>query len=241
MIFLYCQLRHLRTIARATCALMLIFSAPSAFAGRPMTVDDAAIVAPGQCQLETYAQHTDHRDQYWATPACNAGGDWELALGGAWADDTSGPRSRVTHLDRLQAKTVFKTLEANSWGVGLVLADTFRSGTGGNGDLSANVPFSVSLNDDAVLVHLNLGVLHEQAARRNDATWGTGAEFKLNDRNSLTAEVFGLQRSGSRYQFGVAHALIPDRLQIDATWGSRMTHGASEQVVTLGLVLQTGR
>lgn len=200
-----------------------------------MTVDDAAIVAPGQCQLETYALRADAVREFWATPACNAGGDWELAAGGAWAEDGA----RRDHYGRLQAKTVFKPLEAGGWGIGLVLADQFRSGRGLDGDLSANVPLSFSLRGDSVLLHLNAGVVRTQFRRHTDASWGLGAEFKLDERNSLTAEAFGQQRAGSRYQFGYAHALIPDRLQVDATWGQRLTRGAGETMVTLGLVLQT--
>lgn len=225
---------------KCTIALACVVGAP-AFAGRPMTVDDAAIVAAGQCQLETYAQRGRHAAEYWATPACNVGGEWELALGAAWADDTSGPRSQVSHFGRVQAKTVFKPMEADGWGVGLVLADQFRAGRAGSGEISANVPVSFSLDDDALLVHVNAGVLRTQAAPRLNATWGTGAEFKLDGRTSLTAEAFGRQRDASRYQFGFARALIPDHLQIDGTWSSRLRRGVSEQVVTLGLVLQTNR
>ncbi|TFW29647.1 hypothetical protein [Duganella callida] len=223
---------------RLAAGLCLAAALP-AHAGRPMTVDDASIVAPGQCQLETYAAHADHLNQYWATPACNAGGSWELAVGGAWSEDTSGPRALISHYGRLQAKTVFKPVESGGWGVGLVLADQFRSGRGLDGDLSANVPVSLSLLDDQVLLHLNAGVLRSQDERRTNATWGAGAAVRLSERNSLTAEVYGQQRNGARYQFGLAHALIPDHLQIDGTWGRRLARGAEETVVTLGLVLQT--
>lgn len=219
--------------------LAYLLAATNAQAGRPMTVDDASIAAPGQCQLETYLQHADQLNLYWATPACNAGGDWELAIGAAWADDSSAARKRIAHFGRLQAKTVFKPLETNGWGLGMVLADQFRAGRAGDGDLSVNVPLSVSLDNDAMLVHFNLGLMRSDAQSRNNATWGSGAQFNLDPRNTLTAELFGQQRGGSRYQFGLAHALIPDRLQVDATWGRRLARGADEQVVTLGLVLQS--
>jgi hypothetical protein len=220
-----------RAATGAACALALALTSLNARAGRPMTVDDAAIVAPGQCQLETYALRADRRTEYWATPACNAGGAWELAAGASWGG--------ATHYGRLQAKTVFRPLEADGWGIGLVLADQFRSGRGLDGDLSANVPLSVSLAGDTVLAHFNAGMMRTQATRNTDATWGMGAEFKLDQRNSLTAEVYGQQRAGSRYQFGYAHALIPDRLQIDTSWSRRLARNASETMVTLGLVLQT--
>jgi hypothetical protein len=232
-------LARLRAAGACSAALAMLLASAGAHAGRPMTVDDAAIAAPGQCQLETYAQHARHFDEYWATPACNVGGHWELAVGGAWAEDTAGPHSRTEHFGRVQAKTVFKPLETDDWGLGLVLADQFRAGRNGDGDLSANVPLSFSLRGDALQVHVNLGVMRPAGARRGNATWGSGAEFRLGERDSLTAEVYGRQRAGSRYQFGLAHALIPDHLQIDATWGRRLARGAVEQVVTVGLVLQS--
>jgi hypothetical protein len=215
--------------AAGACALALI--SVNAHAGRPMTVDDAAIVAPGQCQLESYTQRASRRTEYWVTPACNAGGAWELAAGGSWGGDAQ--------YGRLQAKTLFKPLEADGWGIGLVLADQFNRRHGIDGDLSANLPLSVSLRGDAVLAHFNAGVVRTRTSHGTDAAWGAGAEFKLNDRNSLTAEVFGQQRAGSRYQFGFAHALIPDRVQLDTSCSRRLARGASETMVTLGLVLQT--
>ncbi|MHA4866196.1 hypothetical protein ACXZ1M_00665 [Duganella sp. PWIR1] len=235
MILLNTLIRSRRAAGDAVCACILAFATLPALAGRPMTVDDAAIVTPGQCQLETYALRSDAAREYWLTPACNVGGTWELAAGGAWVKIGT----RITHYGRLQAKTVFKPLEAGDWGVGLVLANQFRTGRGLDGDISANVPVSFSLRDDSVLLHLNAGAMRTHTERRTDATWGIGAEFRLNERNSFIAETFGQQRNGSRYQFGFAHALIPDHLQIDATWGNRLTRGASEPVITLGLVLQT--
>lgn len=231
MILLNHQIRPLRA-AGSGLAFACLLATSSAHAGRPMTVDDAAIVDPGQCQLETYGQRAGKVNQYWITPACNAGGTWELAAGAAWGDDHQ-------RYGRLQAKTVFKPLDAGGWGVGLVLANQFQSGRGLDGDLSANVPVSFSLRDDNVLLHLNAGVLHAQATRRANTTWGVGGEFKLDARNSLTAETFGQQHAGARAQLGYAHALIPDQLQLDGSWSRRLARGAGENMITLGLVLQT--
>lgn len=147
--------------------------------------------------------------------------------------------AHTTRYGRLQAKTVLQPLDPGGWSIGLVLADQFHNGQGLRGDLSANVPLSFSLRGDSVLLHLNAGVVRTRLTRSTDATWGVGAEFKLNERHSLTAEAYGQQRAGARYQFGYAHALIPNRLQIDATWGQRLARGARETMVTLGLVMQT--
>ena len=56
-------------------------------------------------------------------PACNVGGTWELAagIGRIGPDDPAGTyRSGF-----LQAKTVFRPLQKNSWGIGLTIANQF--------------------------------------------------------------------------------------------------------------------
>ncbi|MGV7206764.1 hypothetical protein ACLB1G_02790 [Oxalobacteraceae bacterium A2-2] len=218
--------RH--TYLAAACLL----GAPGAHAGRPMTIEDAAITPAGLCQVEAYGQHDREHNETWITPACTLAGWLELAVGMAHQDG----RQRYT---RLQGKTVFREVQPDGWGIGLVLADQYRPGEGMHGEWSANVPLTFSLRGDALLLHLNAGWLRGAQARRHDATWGLGAEFKLTEKAAVTAETYGQQRAGSRYQFGASYALAPDRWQVDATWGNRMARGASEHVVTLGLVYQS--
>lgn len=235
------------TAARLRATLLLLATAaalPAAQAGRPMTVDDASVVGPGQCQLETYVQRQSSyagspaTSEYWLAPACNVGGQWELGLAAARSTgDTGGP----FQYGRIQAKTVLKPLAADDWGLGLVLADQYRASDGLDGNWTVNVPLSVSLRGDTILFHLNAGWLREPIGtrHRHSATWGSGAEFKLTPRASLTAEVFGQQNSGSHLQFGTSYALVPDRIQIDATWGHHLTRSAGEHFVSLGMVFQT--
>lgn len=236
MLLLNSLIRSRRAAGAGLCLSLFLLSCAPARAGRPLTVEDAAIVDPGQCQLETYAAHARsvNLNEFWATPACNVGGDWELAFG----VDAASDAARRASYGRLQAKTVFKPLEAGGWGVGLVLADQFRAGRQPDGDLSLNVPLSFSLFDDRVLLHLNAGLVRMQVRRATDLSWGVGAEFRVSARHTLTAETFGQQRYGGRYQFGYAYALIPDHLQIDASWGQRLARRSREPQLTLGLVLQ---
>lgn len=230
--------------ARLALLFMVLAAAPpGAHAGRPMTVDDATVTAPGQCQLETYVQRqspfagTPAVSEYWLAPACNVGGDWELGLAAARANGVAGG---PVQYGRVQAKTVLKPL-AGGWGLGLVLADQYRASDGLDGNWTVNVPLSVSLREDAVLFHVNAGWLREPygTGHRHSVTWGSGAEFRLTPRASLTAEVYGQQNNGSNYQFGASYALVPDRVQIDATWGQRLTRKAGEHFISLGMVFQT--
>lgn len=50
----------------------------------------------------------------------------------------------------------------------------------------------------------------------------------------LFAESFGENRGRAHYQMGARAWLVPERVQIDATWGERFGGGA--RVTTLGLV-----
>lgn len=219
---------------------------PDAHAGRPMTVDDAAITGPGQCQLESYAQRLSSAgsaravNEYWVAPACNIGGNWELELAAA---RIIGLHEEPAQYGRVQAKTVLRPLEPGGWGLGLVLSDQYRTGEGLDGNWVVNLPASVALRGDTILFHVNAGWVREPDGHRHrhSATWGSGAEFRLTPRASLTAEVYGQQNVGSRYQFGATYALIPDRVQLDATWGNRFARGAGEHLVSIGLVLQSAR
>ncbi|MDC8759973.1 hypothetical protein [Janthinobacterium fluminis] len=215
-------------------ALTLALAAPDVRAARPMTVDDASILPAGGCQLETWAQRTDGRAELWAVPACNFGGDWELALGASRAAGAAAPGAV-----QMQAKTVFRALARDDWGVGLVLANQFRRGAGPAGDLSANVPLSVSLRGDALLLHANLGWLREYDGRRHAVSWGLAAETALGARSTLSAELFGQHRGRPHIQLGLRHYLVPERLQIDAAFGERFGRHNKETVFSIGLVLSS--
>jgi hypothetical protein len=65
----------------------------------------------------------------------------ELAVGAASTDERA-------HYGRLQAKTVFKPLDAGGWGIGWCWP-TSSARTRLDGDLSANVPLSFSLRTTA--------------------------------------------------------------------------------------------
>lgn len=210
-----------------------LFACASAQATRPMVVDDAAISSPGNCQVESWTQRTSGQNEYWAMPACNVAGTWELAAGlGRIGPDGAGAayRSGV-----VQAKTVFRPLEKNDWGIGLTIANQFRQGSGMNGDLSVLVPVSLSLLDDQVLVHANTGWLRAHASGQQDGFWATGAEWAVRPRLTLTLEAYGTGRGHGFTQAGARFTIIPDRLAFDAGIGSRIGRLGAERYATIGL------
>lgn len=198
------------------------FDAPhDAFAARPMAVDDASILDAKSCQLESWRAHGGGQSESWAMPACNFGGDWEMALGRA--------RIGADGATVVQGKTVFRPLATDDWGVGLVLAR--QSGAGAT--WSANVPLSVSLAGDRLVLHANAGLQRDTVEKSSAATWGLGADIAFGARSGLTIETLGQQRGRPLRQIGIRHSLLPDRLQIDGTYGKR----GGEAVVSLGMTI----
>lgn len=222
----------------APLAFALAGHAPKAQAAGAMVTDDARIVDAKSCQLETWLKKTSTGKEYWALPACNPTGNLELTLGGARVTDPNGGRATDVSL---QAKTLFKPLQTNDWGIGLAAGNLRHPATntksGRVDDPYVYVPVSFSFNDDRFVVHANLGWLRERETRCDRATWGFGSETQLAERTYVLAEVFGLGRDKPFYQVGLQFGIVPDRAQLMVTYGNRLGHGGEEHWYTVGLNL----
>jgi hypothetical protein len=217
-----------------TCATLLIPSL--AFAARPFVTDDARLTTSGSCQLESWTRFNRGSTEIWALPACNPTGNFEVTLGGGRAKPHGEP---ATADYILQAKTLFRALQPNGWGWGLA-AGTIRHpeispGPNMLGNTYAYVPMSFSLNNDAVVVHANLGWLRDKASSRNNASWGVGGEFKLRPALLGIAETFGDNRGMSYGQVGVRYSVVPDLFQVDATLGRQLAGDGNGRWVSFGL------
>ncbi len=217
-------------LAAVLCATPLM-----AHAARPMNTDDARVVDDKSCQLESWAKRIDGHTEMWTQPACNFTGNLELTVGGAWTRQ-EGDTRRSAQL--IQGKTLFKPLETNGWGYGLAagVSRDPRPGSGGGHDTYAYVPVSFSFADDKLVLHTNVGWLREQGTHNNRLTWGLGSETQLSDTNWLVAETYRQGVGKPYYQVGLRHWLVPDRVQVDATYGNRFG-GEGGHWVSIGLRL----
>lgn len=210
--------------------------APFAYSARPMISDDARITDVKACQIETWTKKNRDSTEYWALPACNFTGNLELTIGGARTDSKTG----ISTTDFvLQGKTIFKPLETNSWGAGLAMgAVSHPNVNAGGSDWYAYVPVSFSFDNDRFVLHTDLGWLREQETKLNRLTWGIGSETQLTERTWLIAESFGQNQGKPFYQFGLRHWIIPNRVQIDTTYGNRVdSSSASDRWFSIGLRL----
>ena len=222
------------SVLAASCAL----GVTAAYAARPMITDDARVVDPKACQVESWARRNQNgTNEFWAQPACNFTGNLEVTVGGALTrENNGGPTHHSAQV--LQGKTLFKPLEANGWGYGLAVGTVRdpRSGSGGGRSWYSYVPASFSFADDRFVLHTNLGWQRDQGTRRNHVTWGLGSETQLTERSYLIGETFGAGDGKPHYQMGVRYWIIPNRVQVDTTYGNRFG-GGGERWISVGLRL----
>lgn len=213
----------------AACLLAAAVCASDARAARPFVTDDARLTTAGSCQVESWSRIYPSSREVWALPACNPGGNFEVTAGGGLArpDATSSSSDYI-----LQGKTLFRSLAPGGWGMGLafgrVLHPEVNPGPNLLGNTYAYVPVSISLLDDRLITHVNFGWLKDRA------TWGVGAELRLDERWLGIAEVFGDSRNKPYTQFGTRFSLLSD-FQIDATLGAQFGASGVNRWLSLGL------
>ena len=193
--------------------LALLLAASGAHAARPFVTDDARIVDKDGCQVETFVKRQRRFDEteFWFVPACNPWGA-ELTLGHSRVDSTLGD-SRTTIL---QAKTLLKPLVTNGAGFALTLGTLYGATT--NPYLNAIGSFSFA--DDRVVIHTNLGVLRDNAAKISRGTWGAGAEVLLiAPRLYGIIETYGQRGEKPTVHTGLRIWIVPNRVQVDTTIG----------------------
>lgn len=212
----------------------LLAAIPAAHAARPMITDDARLTDAGACQVETWVHIHGRQREWWALPACNPGGNFELTVGGALAFDGSRAESGA-HL--IQGKTLIKPLETNGYGIGVALGYATQPGNDSSGNPYFYVPLSISLADDRVVLHTNLGYTRERENHESRLTWGIGSETQLASRTWLIAESYGQDKGNPFFQLGVRQWIVPNRVQVDTTYGSQLGHIGQQHWISVGLRL----
>jgi len=227
---------------RSILGVLLIALSSPVWAARPFVTDDARLTNAGSCQLESWMRMYPASRELWALPACNPGGNFELTLGGGVArvDGQVATRDYV-----LQAKTLFRPLSRNDWGwgmaIGMVDHPEIHPGPNQLGNAYAYLPLSRSFNDDQVVLHGNLGWLRDRATHMDNLTWGMGAEYRLAEHITAIAESFGDNRVRPYWQLGGRFAVVPDRVQVDATLGQQFAGSNTGRWLSFGLRLTPDR
>jgi hypothetical protein len=224
--------------ARALLAALALIVSP-AYAARPFVTDDARIVDPQGYQIESYYKHQRefHENEFWFLPAFNPWGRVELTLGGNWIDSTQPGDSRSLIL---QAKTLLVPLQTNGAGFALTLgvAQVTPDQSARVTNPYVNTIGSFSFLDDRVVLHANLGAVHDNQIHLTRGTWGVGAEVLI-----LAPRLYGiLETYGQRLEKPTVHGglriwIVPNRVQVDSTIGSQHATPFDRRFGTIGLRL----
>jgi len=215
----------------------IAFLIPSfALAARPFVTDDARLTTGGSCQMESWMRIYPDSNELWALPACNPTGNLEFTFGGG----RSKPQGEQATSDYVfQAKTLLRPLETNGWGMGLAVGTIhhpeINPGPNMLGNTYAYIPLSVSLNDDEIILHANLGWLKDKSSGLHSASWGIGGEFKMHAKLLGIAETYGDNRGMSYGQIGIRYSVIPDLFQLDATVGQQLSGEGNSHWISFGI------
>jgi len=219
-------------VALVVCAA----AAPALRAGQPLVTDDADVVAPRACQLETWVHRTPDGHEYWAQPACNFTGNLELAIGGARTYPSDDPVSNIIHLE---AKSVFFPRGEGQWSVGAVAAAERDTGAahGRTAFQSFNVTGLASWYPrDELEIDLNLGVSY-QHGRGSFAVAGAAVQYSPVESLQMLGEVFHDEPGRAKFQVGLRGIVVADRFEVYVSYGNRFD--AAQWFATAGIRLQT--
>ena len=206
------------------------------YAARPMLTDDARIVDPKACQLESWIRDSKHTTEYWALPACNVSENLEVTIGGS-LEGESGHSSFANEL--YQMKSIIQPIAINQTGYSIVLGngrDPKRTMNRVIQDWYLNVPISYPYNDRLV-IHTNLGVTHLTDEKTEKMNWGLSSEYNYNEHIDLISEIFNQSSNSTYFQFGLRYWLIKNRAQIDTTYMNSFNHIGEDQSFSIGLRL----
>ena len=199
-------------------------------AGGHYEVEDAELVDPSACELETWHSRVDadnHESN--AILTCNPAGGFEI---GAGAERLLEDGSGYDTIAEFNAKALLAQDE--SWAVGIHAAD-FRSHNAGQiPEWEVRLPVTLEPLQ-GLAVHLNAG-WSWQRGQDNKNLWGLGAEQALVKGVNLIAETFGSDRGGSTFaQAGLRFEL--GSTELDLGYGRPRDNGDDSEL-TLGLIQQ---
>lgn len=212
-----------------------------AFAGRPLSTEDASTLDDKACQLEAWVDRTrgDVTDTFVA-PACSIF-DTELQFGAARTREAGQSFTSATYF---QAKYAFRSVDDADWGIGLVagLARALRREEKKDwGDPYVIVPVSFGLGEDKdtrALLHLNIGTTRNRAEDRYLTLWGVAIEKPVTERLTLLAEAFGENSRNPFIRAGGRYALF-DKFDVDLTYVTRSGGEKEDRYWSLGFHWET--
>lgn len=171
-------LRPALFVAIAATSLTAAMYSASVLAGRPLSTEDAGVLAQNECEIESYAGRVTGNavstvNTRWAQFGCGLGWATQLALGAGPDRDENGRTTRAA----LGGKTFIRELTDEQAGITMAYAlfgarepgDRFRHEAS---ELKAVITVPV----DGWLLHANAGWQHSRRDRQQSTIWALAVE-----------------------------------------------------------------
>jgi hypothetical protein len=227
--------------SRGACAAILLVATCDAWAGRPLSVEDASVVEEHGCQVEAWVDRSRDATTGWMVPACNFFWDTEWQAGFARAHEE---RTRFSDA-YLQAKTLLREATADSpWSAASAFGVTRKrldQTHRGDDNPYAIAVLTVQAGSAPVLLHGNLGWSRDRETSRDATVWGVAAESQVSASTALMGEVFGENSQRPFWRAGARWTVIPKRLDLDLSYVARPGGTGAERFISLGVTWQSGR
>jgi len=217
-------------------AVLLLLGVGCAHAGRPLTTDDAAVIAHHKCEAEGFSARvaeagapTLNLDSLQLS--CGAGADTQLALG-VQGDRSDGATERGL---RASGKTALHLPTEAHAGIAIAYAISGIAPAGEGFHLETtelNAALSVPLG--AITAHVNAGWIRFQPTRRNIATWALALEAPAAvGPVDLMAETYGDDRVAPWLAVAARWSVVRERFFLDASYGVQ-ANGGHAKLITVG-------
>jgi hypothetical protein len=225
----------------ATCALLMFATMQLAQAGRPIETDDGSVTALRTCQLDFWTETSLEVRQDNFNGGCNFLGNGEFSLGlGA----VHGNQEDQT-LSSLGYKHIFKHFTHSTAGYGLAASREWgrlKSTDESSQETLLTTIASVPLKGEDLLLHLNLGYLQysDQIQSDNSVFKAAALDYSFTERIGFSVETFSGVEDSLSWRVGARYTLIPDFLQIDASYGSDYGTFQGARAFTVGFGITPG-
>ncbi len=223
----------MKTSARLVAGLTALGTSAALHAGRPLQTEDSGVLEPKACELEAVFERA-RLSGVSATSrtlqlGCGIGWQTQVALALAQAQ---GARADIYALN---GKTALLAPKDDAAAITLAWSlDTQRSaGSSFRHERSAlNLVWTQPRGD--WLIHANLGWNHSRSARQSTTSYSVAVERTKLGAFDLMAEVLADDRNEATLNFGLRFAALPERLWLDASWGTQLA-SPSAKLVSVGL------
>lgn len=226
------------SITLSLIALLTAMSNAKA-AGGAYVVDDAAINAPGECNIDTWYQsgrHNQPSSNASLSQDCTLKGVPNLQLGAAIGHSRDDADSETQLSPQFKASLFAREALGLEWALsGAAHFAVNRAHAFDGGEL--NLPFTYQ-PIQALRLNLNTGwaQAYDDGEHNHRWTWGAGVEYDLARTLTLIAERYGQRGAEQAWQAGPRFHL-GKRIDVDVVVGRNLT-GDRDQWLTTGAALR---